>query len=172
MLKRRQQRDFLASAIHGVRLFFWPRGGWVKLWRQMIWRMKRMPASPHALAMGFSAGAFISFTPLWGLHFLLAALIAWVLRGNVIASALGTVVGNPLTFPLIFAVNYVVGMFLLHGRWVSWSDVTVSTDPDELAALFWPLMVGSIPMGLFGAVIFYVPIFFIIRSYRVRHPKK
>ncbi len=171
MFKRRQKANRLASWIDSVRAFFWPRGGWARLWRQIIWRMNRMPASSHALALGFASGAFISFTPLWGFHFLLAALIAWILRGNILASALGTVVGNPFTFPLIFWVNYIVGMFLLHGRWVSWEEVSVPSNPDELADLFWPLMVGSVPMGLFGAVVSYMIVFWIIRAYRARKSK-
>ena len=51
--------------------------------------------------MGVSAGVFISFLPIPGFHFLLAALVAWCLAGNVVASALGTAFGNPLTFPVI-----------------------------------------------------------------------
>jgi uncharacterized protein (DUF2062 family) len=48
-----------------------------------------------------------------GLHFLLAAIFAWLVRGNLIASALGTFVGNPLTFPFIWAATYKTGQFVL-----------------------------------------------------------
>jgi uncharacterized protein (DUF2062 family) len=65
------------------------------------------------VAAGVAAGAFTSFTPFMGLHFLLAAILAWVIRGNLIASALGTFVGNPLTFPFIWAATYKTGQFIL-----------------------------------------------------------
>ncbi len=168
MLKRRQKGDFLTYALNNVRLFFWPRGGWIGAWRYLIWRMKRMRATPHALTLGFAVGTFVSFTPFIGFHFLLAALIAWILRGNIIASALGTSVGNPLTFPFIWAGDYVVGIFLLSGNWMSWNDVAVPTNLDEAAEAFYPLLVGSLPLGLIGAVMCYVPVFFLIRAYRAR----
>ena len=57
------------------------------------------------VAAGVAAGAFTSFTPFMGLHFLFAALFAWAIRGNLLASALGTFVGNPLTFPFIWAAT-------------------------------------------------------------------
>ena len=62
-------------------------------------RILRLTATPHAVAAGVAAGAFTSFTPFMGLHFLLAAVLAWMVRGNLLAPALGTFVGNPLTFP-------------------------------------------------------------------------
>jgi uncharacterized protein (DUF2062 family) len=72
-----------------------------------------MKASPHAIALGFAAGAFASFTPFVGLHFILAGLIAFALRSSILASAIGTVVGNPLTFPFIWLATYNVGAALL-----------------------------------------------------------
>ena len=53
-----------------------------------------------------------SFTPLIGFHFILAAFIALVLRGSLLASAAGTMVGNPLTFPLIWMATFKVGNVL------------------------------------------------------------
>jgi hypothetical protein len=35
-------------------------------------------------------------------HFVLSALLAYIARANIIASAIGTVVGNPWTFPFIW----------------------------------------------------------------------
>ena len=77
-------------------------------------RILRLTATPHAVAAGVAAGAFTSFTPFMGLHFFLAALLAWLVRGNLLASALGTFVGNPLTFPFIWAACYKTGTFILH----------------------------------------------------------
>ena len=44
---------------------------------------------------------------------LLAALLAKLMRGNVIASLLATFVGNPLTFLPIAAISMQTGNFLL-----------------------------------------------------------
>ena len=87
--------------------------GLSRAWRYLVHRMARLKASPHTIALGFAAGAFASFTPFIGLHFVLAGLIAFGLRASILASAIGTVVGNPLTFPFIWLATYNVGAALL-----------------------------------------------------------
>ncbi len=57
--------------------------------------------------------AFSSCTPFLGFHILVAMLIAWVIRGNLIASALGTFIGNPITFPVIWLVVFEVGRYIV-----------------------------------------------------------
>jgi uncharacterized protein (DUF2062 family) len=97
--------------------FLWPASGFARSTRYLARRLKRLPATPHAVAAGFASGAAVSCLPLIGVHFLLAFALAWVVRGNMIAAAFGTVVGNPLTFPLIFATAYRIGdMILSFGR--------------------------------------------------------
>lgn len=78
----------------------------------MALRLKRLPDSPHKVALGFASGAFVTFSPFFGLHFLLAAGLAFVLRGNVLAALIGTFIGNPITFPFIGAISYRLGLFL------------------------------------------------------------
>lgn len=84
-----------------VQNLIWPKMGLSRAWRYLVHRMARLSASPHAIALGFAAGAFVSFTPFIGFHFILAGLLAFSLRASIIASAIGTVVGNPVTFPFI-----------------------------------------------------------------------
>ena len=96
-----------------VRNVIWPKMGLSRAWRYLVHRMARLKASPHTIALGFAAGAFASFTPFVGLHFIIAGLIAFALRSSILASAIGTVVGNPLTFPFIWLATYNVGAALL-----------------------------------------------------------
>lgn len=95
-----------------VRSFFWPQRGFSRSWRYVVARLSRLKTSPHAVAAGFASGAAVSFTPLLGLHFVLAFLLAFVTRGSFIAAVAGTVVGNPLTFPFIFAATYWLGTLI------------------------------------------------------------
>ena len=74
-------------------------------------KLARLSASPHAIASGFACGSMVSFTPLLGLHFLLAIVFAYIIRGNYVAALLGTIVGNPITFPFIWGLIYKVGAF-------------------------------------------------------------
>jgi uncharacterized protein (DUF2062 family) len=53
------------------------------------------------------------FTPFFGLHFLVAALLAKIMRGSILASLLATFIGNPLTYVPIAIISLQTGHFLL-----------------------------------------------------------
>lgn len=93
--------------------FVWPKGGWARGFHYVKHRVRRLPDPPHRIARGIFAGVFVTFSPLFGLHFVLAALVAWVMRGNIVASLLATFFGNPLTFVPIGALSLNTGYFLL-----------------------------------------------------------
>ena len=63
----------------------------------------RLKASPHQIALGGAAGVFAAFTPFLGAQMALAAVLAAVCRASVPAALLGTFVGNPLSWPAIWA---------------------------------------------------------------------
>ena len=75
--------------------------------------MVRLPGTSGSIAVGVASGVAASFLPLIGLHFLIAALLALLLRGNVLASAIGTFFGNPWTFLFIWVSDYRLGLWLL-----------------------------------------------------------
>src|SRR3546814_12530299 len=112
MFKRRMPLPFHRRA----RAFLWPRGGWRLSGPYVAHRLRRLPGPPYRIAAGFASGAAISFTPFIGLHFVLATLLALCIRGNIVASAIGTMVGNPWTFPLIWLWTYSLGHWLLGGE--------------------------------------------------------
>ncbi|MDE0407396.1 MAG: DUF2062 domain-containing protein [Alphaproteobacteria bacterium] len=93
----------------------WPSGGWRRASRYLAMRLSRIPGTPYSLAAGFSWGAFTSFLPFPGLHFIMAAIFALATRANVLAAAIGTVVGNPWTFPFIWVGTYELGAWLGFG---------------------------------------------------------
>ena len=111
MFARRRRR----SALGRLRQALWPSMGFRRAARYVGHRLARLPDSPGAIAGGLAWGAAVSFTPFIGLHFFVAALAAWASRCNVLASAIGTAVGNPWTFPFIWAASYKTGAFLLGG---------------------------------------------------------
>ena len=175
LMKRRTPPGWL----EWLRVALWPRRSWLRSGQYVTKRILRITASPHAVAAGVAAGAFTSFTPYMGLHFLVAALLAWLLRGNLIASALGTFVGNPLTFPLIWTATYNTGHRIL-GTATQHGDAPplASAMGDFLSACFaadwgragaaldaiwepilWPMTVGGMLLGPFIAV----PIYFATR---------
>jgi hypothetical protein len=145
ILKRRKA----VSVWRRVRNFFWPEIGFQRAAKYMGHKVNRITGSPHAIALGFAAGAFASFTPAIGFHFVLAAIIAWAIGANILASAIGTSVGNPLTFPFIWIGTHNVGSFLLgvEGR----EDIALSGPEGGMALMFADPSACSLPS--FGPVL-------------------
>ncbi len=109
VFKRRNSRTILEA----TREFIYPKGGFIRAIRYVIHRMRRLPDAPHRIARGVFAGTLVSFTPFFGFHFVSAALVAWAIRGNVLAAVFATFVGNPITFPLIAVTSIELGHRLL-----------------------------------------------------------
>ncbi len=109
VFKRRIPRSWLQWLADGI----YPPGGWGRAAQYMNHRLRRLPDAPHRIARGVFAGVLISFTPFFGLHFLGAAMLAWVMRGNVLAGLIATFVGNPITFPFIGTVSVELGNWML-----------------------------------------------------------
>jgi len=61
---------------------------------------------PEAVSIGLAWGASISVTPLLGLHIIICFLGTYIMKGNLLAAAAGTVLGNPWTFPFFFLFRF------------------------------------------------------------------
>jgi uncharacterized protein (DUF2062 family) len=120
-------------------------------------RMARLPGTPHSIAAGFAAGAAVSFTPLIGFHFLLGALVAYLLRGNLIASAIGTAVGNPWTFPFIWLVIYELGITVWPSETMSvpWADLSLTYLTNHIGEVLVPMLIGGMMISLVVFPVFY-----------------
>lgn len=155
----------------------------------MAKRIMRLTASPHAVAAGVAAGVFSSFTPFMGLHFLIAFAIAYIVAGNFLAAGLGTFIGNPLTFPFIWAATYSTGNFILYGKTadgdgsglakigdVKWMELDWSQIWELIAGtwdpLIKPMLVGGIPIGTIFAITFYILTRAASRKFRDSRVKK
>ena len=105
VFKRRKNLSLGRKIREGI----FPEKGWSRAAEYMMARIKRLPDSPNNIAFGVAIGVFVSFSPFFGIHVLLAFLIARFLRVNILAAVLGTFMGNPVTFPIIAALNFSVG---------------------------------------------------------------
>jgi uncharacterized protein (DUF2062 family) len=142
--------------------------GWRRAGRYYLFRIKRLPGTPYTIACGFALGAAVSFTPFIGFHFVLAGVLAWALRANLLASAIGTAVGNPWTFPGIWFGVLWLGSKIL-GRPMpdlSFSDLSLTMIFDHFSTIGVPMIVGGVPAGLLTWVIFYIPIRRAIANYQ------
>ncbi|MGI3169562.1 DUF2062 domain-containing protein [Pseudooceanicola sp. C21-150M6] len=191
VFKRRDRRPLWQIAFE----FFWPRGGWARAFHYVKHRMRRLPDSPEKIARGIFAGVVTVFTPFYGLHFVTAAMIAFIVRGNVLAAILSTFIGNPLTYVPIALISVQMGLFLT-GRHPSeagtgenfgqifyyaainlknnvvalFTDVDANWGPLRIFYhdLFYPYMVGGIIPGVaFGLLAYYLSVP-LIRAYQAR----
>lgn len=156
---RRKPREWWQHLRYAV----WPRTGWERAFRYLGKRVLRLSATPHAIALGFACGIFASFTPFIGLHFVIAAILAFLVRGNVLASAFGTVVGNPVTFPLIWGATFQLGNQIMGLRSAGSPENLDKVVEPSLSVMqsLWPatlkpMLVGAVPIGLFFAVLSYL----------------
>jgi uncharacterized protein (DUF2062 family) len=169
----------------------WPRTGWRRAFAYYLKRLTRLSGTPHTIAAGFACGVMISFTPFVGLHILLGCLLALIVRGNFLAVAAGTLVGNPWTFPFIWLAAYELGKFVL-GPDIAGADPMpwrlqelgaysgemarqATTDGSigmlhrllgDLSAIAKPVLVGGIPLGILAGLLTYFPLVRAIDAYQ------
>lgn len=94
--RKRHLRDTWVHRRFGERLF-----------DPTIWKVGRA-----GVAGGLAVGVLISFTPLIGLHMVMAAVAAYVLRLNLPAALVGAWFMNPVTAPVLLVAVYKVGAAL------------------------------------------------------------
>jgi uncharacterized protein (DUF2062 family) len=156
------RRRFPRPRVRLLRELVWPSAGWHRSSRYLAHRVRRLPDTPYRIAAGFACGAAISITPFLGFHFVLSALLAWSLRANILASAFGTVVGNPWTFPLIFWWTYELGNAMMGefgGRGELPEELTVSFLLHHPWRVLLPMFLGSVPT----AIVVWVLSFWLVR---------
>lgn len=132
VFKRRTKRSYIQIATESV----YPRGGWRRAAQYVAHRLRRLPDAPHRIARGVFAGVFVSFLPIFGLHFASAALIAFLLRGNILASLLATFFGNPITFPIIAVSSVELGTWIL-GRGAGLPAIEIVAAFGRAGSEFW-----------------------------------
>ena len=193
VFRRRDRRPILTVLTEMV----FPRGGWLRATRYVIWRLWRLPDPPHRIGRGVAAGIFISFTPLFGFHLIGAWLIAWAIRGNVVAALLATFVGNPITFPFIaYAATWlgreilgthgVLSPKMIFGEFADataqlWHNLGAIFGPteahwDQLGSffndVFLPYLVGGVILGTIAGVTAHYMTVPVIRAYHRRRARK
>lgn len=109
VFKRRDRRPIWRIVFD----FIYPRGGWARAFEYVKHRVRRLPDTPEKISRGIAAGVFVAFTPFYSLHFLLAAILARLMRGNILAALLATFFGNPLTYIPIGVAALGTGYWLL-----------------------------------------------------------
>lgn len=163
ILKRRHPKKIR----HKIRDAVWPRMGWRRLVRYNKYRLVRIQDTERNIAVGLSWGAAVSFTPLMGTHILQAVFLTWLMRGNLVAAALGTLWGNPWTLPPMEWLSYETGkvIFRMFGQSSGFADLPKGLRISDFIAyvfahpfdLFFPWIIG----GFFLTIVLW-PLFYVL----------
>ena len=116
----------------------------IKLQKYKITKIKDFPES---VAVGMAWGVAVSFTPLLGFHLIICYLGTWLMKGNLIAATVGTIIGNPWTFPFIFYLDYKVGTTIFLER-IDFYEFKISFFVEHFEDLFYPTLLGSFPIAI------------------------
>ena len=171
LFRRRRPEGFFDR----LRTALWPRRSFGRSFQYLIKRVLRLTATPHAIAAGVAAGVFASWTPLLGFHFILAFALSYVLAGNMVAAAIGTGFGNPLSFPFIWALTIKIGNMLIgvetgaHQKHVNLEALLRHLDVSQLwDPVLKPMLIGAIPPGIITGVGFYILTYWGVRAFQTR----
>ena len=162
-----------------TRILFWPRRSFSRSFQYFGKRVLRLSATPHAIAAGVAAGVMASWTPFLGLHFIVAAALAFLFAGNIIASALGTAFGNPLTFPFMWTASYRMGNYILVDDFdgdVPGIDLGGLFRELDIQQLWDPVLktmaIGCIPFALAFGLGFYVITYVSVATFQSRRRRR
>ena len=123
----------------------------IKFLKYKIFRIRDLPES---IAIGLAWGAAVSFTPLLGFHILICFLGTFLMRGNLLAAAAGTIVGNPWTFPIIYFIGFEIGS-LFYEPDIDFFELKISFFLRNFEQLFIPTLIGSVPLAVIAWFITY-----------------
>ena len=169
MFKRRD--DSVSGKAKGL---LWPKKGFSRPFIYLRERIMRMSASNHALSIGLACGAAASMTPFIGFHFFLGAFLAYILRGNLFASAIGTIIGNPWTFPLIWSADIFLGNWIVDNFGLREWLITSSNDVDaeNTASFLYSISLGGLVLCIVSFPFFYGISYICLKSWRAHRAKR
>ncbi len=169
----------------------YPRSGFKRATRYVLYRMRRLPDQPHRIARGVFAGSLIGFLPLPGLQFVAAWLASRAIRGNLLAALLATFNTNPITTPFFAVLAMTLGHWILGiEKPLSWDYIRVATEtagsdlwfnvksiftPDVARwdgliqfwhEIYWPYFIGALGPGIILSVIAYYITIPLVEAYQ------
>jgi uncharacterized protein (DUF2062 family) len=190
---RKKKKSLITSIVSLIKIFF----AFSRTKKYISLSLKRIKGTPQALSLGLATGIAISFTPFIGLHALLAIFISWVIGGSMAAALIGTLFGNPWTFPLIWYFTFEIGQFINYGFLLYEEDFSFKIIKKEISTLLVILkniivfanipeleenvgrlklipfmIVGSIPLVFITWILSYFSFLIIFKSYRKKVKKK
>ena len=133
-------------------------------WTKRFKAILSLDSHPGHIAAGFAVGVFISFTPFFTFHTLIAIAAAFILRLNKLTCITGSWVNTPVTVLPVLGLSFKLGRILrglppeeLHVRGLEWHQL------QKHAA---SLLLGSSILGFVAAVAAYFICYYLVVRFR------
>jgi len=135
-----------------------------KKWKKRIKTILSLDSHPGHISAALAVGVFISFTPFFGAHLIMAIAAAFIFRLNKLACITGTWLNNPFTVVPATALSYKLGRVMLGQPAVK---ITIKgLDWHFVKQHATSLILGSSVIGFIAAVISYFICYYLIVSFR------
>jgi uncharacterized protein (DUF2062 family) len=139
--------------------------------RDQLRQVLHLNEPPHRTALAFAVGAFIAFSPTYGLHTLSVFFLAWAFRLNAAAVLAGSLINNPWTVVPILGATVWAGFRCLGMPQIppfDWNDLSVRAIYAQILPYAVPFIVGGFVLSLIAAGLGYVAAYLVIKRYRAR----
>ncbi|MHB8843572.1 MAG: DUF2062 domain-containing protein [Nitrospirota bacterium] len=141
-----------------------------KYLRERLHAIIKLDEPPHRLALAFSVGVFIAFSPWLGLHIVSALAIAWVFRLNKVVVLTASFINNPWTIVPMYAFCLWFGVRITGGAAavpdIAWSTLGFRDLFSVLLPFLWPFAAGTVVIGAAASVLSYGIILWLVKRYR------
>ncbi|MFN0107330.1 MAG: DUF2062 domain-containing protein [Blastocatellia bacterium] len=145
--------------------------------RRAFRNLLNLEEPPERTALAFAVGTFIAFTPLFGLHLMIAGLLLLVWRTNKAALFTGLFLTNPWTIAPVAAASWGIGRMIVNSPPVELPTVTFSA---LVSSGFWlalasqwrqllPYWVGAMILAILASLIAYPLMLSMLRTYRRKY---
>ncbi|RNC70693.1 MAG: DUF2062 domain-containing protein [Desulfuromonadales bacterium] len=133
-------------------------------WKKNIKTILSLDSHPGHIAAGFAVGVFISFTPFFAFHTILAIAAAFIFRLNKLTCVTGAWINTPLTVVPVLAASYKLGLVArgLPPQEFQFTGLQWSHLKNHAATL----MVGTSLLGFAAALVSYALCYWLVVRFR------
>ena len=135
-----------------------------ELWKKRFKEILSLDSHPGHISAGFAVGVFVSFTPFFGFHTVMAIAAAFIFRLNKITCITGSWINTPLTVIPVLGLSYKLGRVLrglpsqeLQAQGLEWQ---------YLKGHATSILLGSSIIGFVAAIVAYFLCYYLVIRFR------
>ena len=132
-------------------------------------KLKHIKDSPHQIALGFAFGVWTNFTPIFGFHYIIAVILSFLFKANMIATIIGVAItGLPFIFPFFMMISWFVGSIFFDTSQSKTLTFELDSFLNTVTEKFLEIFIGSILLFPIITAIVYFPVFYVLKSWKLR----